>query len=83
MVRALSLPSDYGAIAKVYVTQDPAREMLQTPTVAPIEERNPLSLDMYILGYNSNKQLVTTSSTLKQNLASYINEFRMVTDAIN
>jgi hypothetical protein len=38
---------------------------------------------MYILGYNSNKQLTTTSTTLKENLASYINEFRMVTDAIN
>ncbi len=29
MVRALSLPPNYGSIAKVYVTQDPAREELQ------------------------------------------------------
>jgi len=83
MVRALSLPSEYGSIAKVYVTQDVAREQLPTPTVATTEGRNPLSLDMYILGYNSSKKLDTTSTTLKQNLASYINEFRMVTDAIN
>lgn len=83
MVRALSLPSNYGSIAKVYVTQDVAKEMLPTPTVATTEERNPLSLDMYILGYNSNKQLTSASTTLKQNLATYINEFRMVTDAIN
>ena len=83
MVRALSLPSDYGSIAKVYVTQDVAREALATQTVATTEERNPLSLDMYVLAYNSSKQLTAASTTLKNNLASYINEFRMVTDAIN
>jgi hypothetical protein len=83
MVRALSLPSTYGSIAKVYVTQDVVREALATPTVATTEERNPLSLDMYILAYNSSKQLISASSTLKNNLAAYINEFRMVTDAIN
>jgi len=83
MVRALSLPTDYGSIAKVYVTQDVAREALATPTISTTEERNPLSLDMYVLAYNSNKQLTAASTTLKNNLASYINEFRMVTDAIN
>jgi hypothetical protein len=83
MVRALSLPTDYGSIAKTYVTQDPAREMIQTPTVATIEERNPLSLDMYVLAYDSNKKLTTAATTLKQNLVTYIDQFRMVTDAIN
>ena len=38
---------------------------------------------MYILGYNSNKNLTAASTTLKENLASYMNQFRMVTDAIN
>jgi len=83
MVRALSLPSDYGSIAKVYVTQDVAQEMIPTPTVSTTEGRNPLSLDMYILGYNSNKNLTQASTTLKSNLATYMNQFRMVTDAIN
>ena len=83
MVRALSLPSNYGAIAKVYVTQDVAKEMIATPTVATIEERNPLSLDMYILGYNSSKNLTPASNTLKENLVTYIDQFRMVTDAVN
>ncbi len=83
MVRALSLPTDYGSIAKVCVTQDVASEMLATPTVATTEERNPLSLDMYILAYNTNKQLITAATTLKENLAAYLNQYRMVTDAIN
>jgi len=83
MVRALSLPPNYGSIAKVYVTQDVAQEMIPTSTVSTTEGRNPLSLDMYILGYNSNKNLIAASTTLKSNLASYINQFRMVTDAVN
>jgi len=83
MVRALSIPPDYGSVAKVYVTQDMAREILPTPTVTTTEGNNPLSLDMYILAYNSNKQLITASTTLKQNLATYIDQYRMVTDAIN
>jgi len=83
MVRALSLPSEYGSISKVYVTQDVASTPLATPTVAYTEENNPLSLDMYILAYTSDKKLVTATTTLKQNLATYINQYRMVTDAIN
>ena len=83
IVRALSLPSNYGSIAKVYVTQDMAREALSTPTVSNTTYNNPLSLDMYILGYNSSKQLTIASNTLKSNLVTYLNQYRMVTDAIN
>ena len=83
MVRALSLPSDYGSIAKVYVTQDTAKDILSTPTVTTTSEFNPLAIDMYILGYNSDKKITISSTTLKENLAIYINQFRMVTDAIN
>jgi len=81
IVRALSLPSDYGSISKVYVTQDLNSNPQQT--VAPTATSNPLSLDMYILAYNSNKQLTQATTILKENLSTYLNEYRMVTDAIN
>jgi hypothetical protein len=81
IVRALSLPSDYGSISKVYVTQDLNSNPQQT--VAPMSSTNPLSLDMYVLAYNSNKQLTQATTTLKENLSTYLNEYRMVTDAIN
>ena len=81
IVRALSLPSDYGSISKVYVTQDLNSNPQQT--VAPTATSNPLSLDMYVLAYNSNKQLTQATTTLKENLSTYLNEYRMVTDAIN
>jgi hypothetical protein len=81
IIRALSLPSDYGSISKVYVTQD-LNQNLQ-PSLSSAPTSNPLSLDMYVLAYNSNKQLDMATTTLKQNLAIYLNEYRMVTDAIN
>ena len=81
IVRALSLPSDYGSISKVYVSQD--LSVNPQSTTAPTAVPNPLSLDMYVLAYNSNKQLTQATTTLKENLSTYLNEYRMVTDAIN
>jgi hypothetical protein len=81
IVRSLSLPSDYGSIAKVYATQN--MNVSEQVTTAPTMTSNPLSLDLYVLAYNSNKNLTNASTTLKQNLAIYLNEYRMVTDAIN
>jgi len=81
IIRALSMPSDYGTIAKAYISQDFNHNPQQT--VATTQQNNPLSLDLYILSYNSNKQLTTAPITLKQNLVTYINQYRMVTDAIN
>jgi hypothetical protein len=82
IIRALSMPSNYGTLAKAYISQDFTRDDLQQ-TVAHTQPGNPLTLDLYILSYNSNKQLTTASTTLKQNLVTYLNEYRMVTDAIN
>jgi hypothetical protein len=81
IVRALSMPADCGAVSKAYISQD----LYQNPqsTVATLQPNNPLSLDLYILSYNNNKQLTTASTTLKNNLATYLNQYRMVTDAIN
>jgi hypothetical protein len=83
IVRTLSLPSDYGSIAKAYITQDLNNNQLNEQTVAHTAERSPLSLDLYVLAYNSSKQLIQANTTLKQNLVTYLNEYRMVTDAIN
>jgi hypothetical protein len=81
IIRALSMPADYGTIAKAYISQDFNRNYQQT--VANVQANNPLALDLYILAYNSNKNLITSSETLKNNLVIYMNQYRMVTDAIN
>lgn len=80
-VRALSLPSKYGSIAKVYVTQD----QLTNPnnTSDSIIDSNPLSLSLYSLAYDNNKNLVHSTSTLKNNLKQYLAQYMVLTDAIN
>jgi hypothetical protein len=80
IIRALSLPSTYGNIAKVYITQDFERSnVLETSSTT----KNPLALDLYVLAYDSNKLLTLPSLTLKDNLVTYLNQYRMITDAIN
>jgi len=44
---------------------------------------NCLSLDLYILGYDSTKQLVKVNSATKINLQTYLSQYRLLTDAIN
>jgi len=81
IVRAMSMPSDYGTVAKAYISQDLNTNPQQTTAIIP--QNNSLALDLYILSYNSNKQLTQASSALKNNLVTYMNQYRMVTDAIN
>ena len=74
-VRALSMPGIYGSIAKVYAEPEKIENL--NPNARPAV------LDMYILGYDSNKNLTTASSTLKTNLTTYLSQYRMVNDTIN
>jgi hypothetical protein len=81
IIRALSMPADYGTIAKAYISQD--FNSNQQQTVANTQANNPLALDLYVLAYNSDKNLISGSVSLKNNLVTYMNQYRMVTDAIN
>jgi len=44
---------------------------------------NPLAMNMYTLGFDSNKKLKPLTQTTKQNLKTYLSQYRLVTDAIN
>ena len=44
---------------------------------------NPLAMNMYTLGFDSNKKLTRLTQTTKQNLKTYLSQYRLVTDAIN
>lgn len=74
LIRALSLPSDYGNIAKVYVEPEKISSLLpgETPSV----------LNMFILAYDSDKKLITSSPALKQNLSTYLSQYRVINDSI-
>jgi len=80
-VRALSLPPKYGSVAKIYVTQD----QLTNPNSSTdnILDSNPLSLSMYMLAYDLNKNLINVSTNLKNNLKQYLAQYMILTDALN
>lgn len=80
-VRALSMPPRFGTIAKVFVTQDQLTSAQSTTDV--ILDSNPLSLSMYVLAYNNDGTLTQATPTLKQNLETYISQYKMLTDAVN
>jgi len=44
---------------------------------------NPLAMNMYTLGFNSSKKLTALSRTVKDNLKTYLSQYRLVTDAVN
>jgi hypothetical protein len=81
MNRALSMPSEFGTIAKVYVEQ--ASSLSVKSGNNPLIDNNPLALSMYILAYDNNKKLQTATLDLKNNLKQYLEPFRMSTDSIS
>jgi len=75
LVRALSMPSKYGVISKAYI------EPTKLSSISAGESQS--VLDLYVLSYNSSKQLTTASPALKQNLITYLSQYKMVGDSVN
>jgi hypothetical protein len=73
LIRALSMPSDYGAISKAYIEQP----KLTDNQVSTIE-----TLSLYVLSLNSSGQLDYATTTLKNNLRTYLSQYRMIGDNI-
>jgi hypothetical protein len=73
LIRALSMPSDYGAITKAYIEQP----KLTDNQVSTIE-----TLNLYILSQNSTGNLDYANSVLKQNLRTYLSQYSIIGDNI-
>ncbi len=73
LIRALSMPSQYGSISKAFIEQP----QLTDEQVSTIE-----TLNLYCLSYNSLGQLDYASNTLKQNLRTYLSQYRIIGDNI-
>jgi len=80
IVRTYSMPGRFGRIAKAYITQD---DQITPLTTEPNRIPNPLALNLYVLGYNNNKQLTNLNNATKANLSTYLEKHRMLTDAVN
>ena len=44
---------------------------------------NPLAMDMYTLGFDTRKKLTRLNQTVKENIKTYLSQYRLVTDAVN
>ena len=74
LIRALSLPSNLGSIAKAFT---------QPVKIAEYQPGEiPTILDMYVLSQDVNGKLRTASKALKRNLMTYLYEYRMINDSI-
>lgn len=75
LVRALSMPAKYGVISKAYI------EPTKAQSISAGESQS--VLDLYVLSYNIQNQLNIASPALKQNLTTYLSQYRMVNDSVN
>ena len=78
-IRSLSLPSKYGKVAKVYVTQDAS---ISPNRITPEGRYDTNLLSLYVLSQNNINDLIIADPALKQNLITYLSEYRMLTDAV-
>lgn len=80
IIRSYSMPSRFGSVAKAYIVPD---DQISQKDFEKNRIMNPLAMNMYVLGYNNLKQLVTLNQAVKENLKTYLGYYRMLTDAIN
>jgi hypothetical protein len=80
IIRAYSMPAKYGSVAKAYIVPD---DQLSQQDYQESRVLNPLAMNMYVLGYNSSKQLVQLNQAIKENLKTYLDYYRILTDAVN
>ena len=79
ILRCYAMPSKFGSIAKAYVDTD-----IQVSRWNEYDEiPNCNGINLYVLGYNENKQFVELNPAIKNNLKNYLSQYRMLTDAVN
>lgn len=73
-IRALGMPVRFGAVAKVYAAKD---------NILGGDEKDPLNISLYLLGYDTNGHLESPNETLKENLRTYLSDYIMLTDTLD
>jgi hypothetical protein len=126
-IRALSMPTKFGSVAKAYATADGTLDnnspssILSSPqalqeftelvmsfvekpdneepdrrsvkqeiqkylsgkTSNDNEKNNPFAINLYLLGYDSEKKLTNLNRAIKENLKTYLSEYKILTDGVN
>jgi|TARA_R100000030_G_scaffold101021_1_gene95817 hypothetical protein len=84
ITRVYALPPKYGNVSKAYIVQDSQLDVNGVANQNGTNRiENPLALNLYVLGYDSDKKLSMLNKAVKENIQTYLTQFRMVTDAVN
>ena len=82
IARVYSMPARFGSVAKAYIVGD--TQINTSDKTYPAETiSNPLALNLYCLGYDEDEKFIELNQALKENLRTYLSQYRMLTDAIN
>ena len=94
--RILSMPSKYGAIAKAFAMRDSAISDIDKVnnsqgTTSGIDDDvvyvddDPVNnnINLYMLGYDSDRRLISLNNDVKLNVKKFLKGYRMMTDRIN
>jgi len=73
MIRALSMPGEFGIVTKAYI---------EKPKLSDGQVSTTDSLNLFILSQNSLGHLTQPSLTLKKNLRTYLSKHKMIGDSI-
>lgn len=68
LARVYTMPSNFGRVFRASIQTNP---------------NNPMAAQLFVICRNNNNRLVFASDTLKKNLVTYLNEYRMISDAID
>ena len=82
IARSYSMPAKYGSVAKAYIIGD-AQQDTNDRDYPRDTISNPLALNLYVLSYDSSKNLIAPNEAIRENLRTYLSNYRMLTDAIN
>jgi hypothetical protein len=76
------MPRKYGVVEKAYIVGD-TQINTYDQSYPSYTIQNPLALNLYVLSYDENTNLTPCNLAVKENLRTYLSEYRMLTDAVN
>lgn len=99
LVRSYAMPAQFGSISKVFVVRDEQINAIGRQDSGSLQLNNdqnpyndrsyvvdpvaPNAINLYVLGYDENKNLATLNTLVKKNLAKYLEQYRVLTDDVN
>jgi hypothetical protein len=67
----------------IETVQKEIRSFLVGKTSNDNEKNNPFAINLYLLGYDVNGNLTNLNRAVKENLKTYLNEYKILTDGVN